>query len=85
MSLVQARKPSRIYHGGDYNPEQWPETEWNVDIRLMRAAGINLVTLPVFGWQALNPAEGVFTFDSIGEITMVPSDVLILQPVPNSP
>ena len=58
----------RVYHGGDYNPDQWPESVWPDDMRLMRAAGVTLVTLPVFGWQALNPAEGVFTFDWLDRI-----------------
>ena len=52
----------RIWHGGDYNPDQWPEDVWDEDVGLMRKAGINIATLPVFGWQPLNPAEGVFTF-----------------------
>ena len=52
----------RVYHGGDYNPDQWPEAVWEEDARLMRLAGVNIATLPVFGWQALNPAEGVFEF-----------------------
>ncbi len=58
----------RVYHGGDYNPDQWPESVWPEDISLMRKAGVTLVTLPVFGWQALNPAEGVFTFDWLDRI-----------------
>ncbi len=58
----------RIYHGGDYNPDQWPEAIWDEDVRLMREAGVNIATLPVFGWQALNPAEGVFTFDWLDRI-----------------
>lgn len=58
----------RVYHGGDYNPDQWPESVWPEDMALMRAAGVTLVTLPVFGWQALNPAEGVFTFDWLDRI-----------------
>lgn len=57
-----------MYHGGDYNPDQWPEAVWDEDARLMRQAGVNIATLPVFGWQALNPAEGVFTFDWLDRV-----------------
>jgi beta-galactosidase len=53
----------RILHGGDYNPEQWPEAIWDEDIRLMREANVNVVTLPVFGWVSLQPAEETFTFE----------------------
>ena len=30
--------------GGDYNPEQWPRAVWAEDGRLMREAGVNLVS-----------------------------------------
>src|SRR2546422_10157789 len=48
--------------GGDYNPEQWPEDVWPEDVRLMREAGVNLVTVGVFAWALLEPAEGAFEF-----------------------
>jgi beta-galactosidase len=51
-----------IAYGGDYNPEQWPEEVWQEDVRLMRAAGVNLVTVNVFGWALLEPAEGRYEF-----------------------
>jgi Beta-galactosidase len=35
-----------IGYGGDYNPEQWPESTWAQDVRLMAEAGVNLVTVP---------------------------------------
>ena len=68
MPLAAPLRLNRILHGGDYNPDQWPESVWPEDMELMRAAGVTLVTLPVFGWQALNPAEGVFTFDWLDRI-----------------
>lgn len=46
--------------GGDYNPDQWPEETWHDDIRLMREAGVNLVTLPVFSWPQLEPRPGEY-------------------------
>ena len=58
----------RVYHGGDYNPDQWPEAVWDEDVRLMRQAGVTIATLPVFGWRALNPAEGVFTFEWLDRV-----------------
>jgi beta-galactosidase len=50
-----------IGYGGDYNPEQWPETTWSEDIRLMAEAGVNLVTVGVFSWSRLQPAPGELT------------------------
>ncbi|MEU1048245.1 beta-galactosidase [Streptomyces sp. NPDC005897] len=52
----------RILFGGDYNPEQWPEETWPEDVRLMRAAGVNSVTLGVFSWSRLEPRPGVHDF-----------------------
>jgi beta-galactosidase len=37
-----------IAYGGDYNPDQWPESVWPEDIRLMQQAGINVVALGIF-------------------------------------
>lgn len=51
-----------LLFGGDYNPEQWPESVWHEDVRLMRAAGVNTVTLGVFSWSSLEPREGEFEF-----------------------
>jgi beta-galactosidase len=49
-------------YGGDYNPEQWPEDVQDEDVRLMREAGVDLVTLGVFSWALLEPSEGTFDF-----------------------
>ncbi|MFI6513358.1 beta-galactosidase [Streptosporangium sp. NPDC050855] len=51
-----------MYYGGDYNPEQWPEPVWDEDVRLMREAGVNLVSLGVFAWARIQRAEGEFDF-----------------------
>lgn len=48
--------------GGDYNPEQWPESVWDEDIALMREAGVNLVSVAIFSWALLEPAEGRYEF-----------------------
>ena len=59
-----------LLHGGDYNPEQWldcPEILAE-DIRLMKEARVNCVTLGVFSWAVLEPEEGVYEFDWLEEI-----------------
>ncbi|MET7400538.1 beta-galactosidase [Dactylosporangium sp. NPDC005572] len=58
----------RLLFGGDYNPEQWPASVWDDDVRLMRAAGVNLVTVGVFAWAALQPDPGRFTFDWLDDV-----------------
>ena len=39
----------RMAFGADYNPEQWPRETWDEDVRLMRLAGVNVVSLAIFG------------------------------------
>lgn len=51
-------------HGGDYNPDQWFETPeiWDEDMRLMKLANCNEMTMGIFSWATLEPEEGVFDF-----------------------
>ena len=57
-----------VLHGGDYNPEQWPEGVWDDDVRLMQEAHVNVATLPVFGWVSLQPDEDTFTFEWLDRV-----------------
>jgi beta-galactosidase len=52
-----------IAFGGDYNPDQWPEEVWREDVRLMKQAGVNLVSLGIFSWSRLEPSDGQFDFE----------------------
>lgn len=54
--------------GGDYNPEQWPENVWQEDMRLMREAGVNLVTVGVFSWAKLQPTEDTWSFEWLDRV-----------------
>jgi beta-galactosidase len=67
MNPIQIQLPG-ILHGGDYNPEQWPEEVWDEDMRLMREANVNIATLPVFGWVSLQTDEETFTFEWLDSI-----------------
>jgi beta-galactosidase len=53
-----------MLHGGDYNPEQWMNYPgiWDEDIRLMKLAHCNVVSIGIFSWSMLEPAEGQFEF-----------------------
>jgi beta-galactosidase len=61
MSRQESQAVRGIGYGGDYNPEQWPESTWAEDVRLMAEAGVNLVTVGVFSWSRLQPAPGELT------------------------
>ncbi|MDP9843961.1 beta-galactosidase [Streptosporangium lutulentum] len=54
--------------GGDYNPEQWDPGVWREDVRLMRQAGVNVVTLGVFAWASLEPEPGGYEFGWMDEV-----------------
>ncbi|MEV0012573.1 beta-galactosidase [Streptomyces sp. NPDC047973] len=51
-----------IAYGGDYNPEQWPLKVQLEDVRLMKEAGVGLVSVAIFSWAQLEPREGDFDF-----------------------
>lgn len=58
----------QVLYGGDYNPEQWPEEVWAEDMRLMKEAHINIVTLNVFSWASLQPDEDTYNFEKLDRI-----------------
>ena len=58
----------RIWYGGDYNADQWPEEVWDEDIELMQQAGVNLVSVAIFSWAKLEPEEGVYDFDWLDRV-----------------
>ncbi|MET7599097.1 beta-galactosidase [Streptomyces sp. NPDC004082] len=62
------RRLGGIAYGGDYNPEQWPRDVWREDVRLMRDAGVNLVTVGVFSWSRLQPNPDTYDWSMLDEI-----------------
>ena len=53
-----------FFHGGDYNPDQWqnyPEV-LKEDMRLMKLANCNAMSVGIFAWSALEPEEGKYDF-----------------------
>ncbi len=57
-------------HGGDYNPEQWKNYEgvWDEDMRLMKKANCNEMTMGIFSWSTIEPREGEFDFSVLDEM-----------------
>ncbi|MFE5030859.1 beta-galactosidase [Streptomyces sp. NPDC056683] len=62
MPDTTPRGLTRLAFGGDYNPEQWPESVWQEDVRLMREAGVTMVSVGIFSWALLEPAPGEYDF-----------------------
>ncbi len=66
--MIENNKVKKILYGGDYNPEQWPEEIWKEDMRLFKLAHIDVVTLNVFSWAALQPDENTYDFSRLDKI-----------------
>ncbi len=62
MSEPMLPRHPGIAYGGDYNPEQWPREIWDEDVRLMREARVDLVSVGIFSWALLEPEQGRFEF-----------------------
>ncbi|MFD0773274.1 beta-galactosidase [Streptomonospora algeriensis] len=57
----------RLAYGADYNPEQWPREVWDEDVRLMREAGVNIVSLGIFSWARIQPGPDEWDFAWLDE------------------
>jgi beta-galactosidase len=57
----------RLEFGADYNPDQWPREVWDDDVRRMREAGVTIVSLAIFSWARIEPADGAFDFGWLDE------------------
>ncbi|MGW5495038.1 beta-galactosidase [Streptomyces olivaceoviridis] len=68
MPDTSPRGLTRLAFGGDYNPEQWPESVWQEDVRLMREAGVTMVSVGIFSWALLEPAPGEYDFGWLDRI-----------------
>jgi len=61
---------NHMLHGADYNPEQWQHRPdiLEEDIRLMKLAKCNVMSVGIFSWVALEPEEGVYNFEWLDRI-----------------
>lgn len=57
-----------MLHGGDYNPDQWPEEVWQEDMRLMKLANCNTMSVAIFAWAKLEPEEGKYDFSWLDRV-----------------
>lgn len=66
--MINNDRVKKVLFGGDYNPEQWPEDIWEMDMRLLKEAHIDIVTLNVFSWASLQRDEETYTFAKLDKI-----------------
>ena len=65
QSAVKVSLNGAMLFGGDYNYEQWPESTWDKDLDLLAEAGVNELTLNVFGWTGLQPDANTYDFSRL--------------------
>ncbi|MDD6667389.1 MAG: beta-galactosidase [Lachnospiraceae bacterium] len=67
VSKVPTR--GKLLYGGDYNPEQWLDRPDILaeDIRLMKEAHVNVVSMGIFSWASLEPSDGNYDFSWLKE------------------
>lgn len=53
----------RLYIGSAWYPEQWPESAWAEDLRLMQGHGANVVRIGEYAWSRMEPEEGKYDMD----------------------
>ena len=58
----------RLAYGADYNPEQWPRDVWEEDVRLMREAGVTVVSVAIFSWARIQPNQDTWDFGWLDEV-----------------
>lgn len=64
MKDIILKNYPHMIHGADYNPDQWQDRPdiLKEDMRLMKLAGCNEMSVGIFAWSCLEPQEGVFDF-----------------------
>lgn len=60
--------PPTMLYGADYNPEQWPESTWIEDMRLMKLARVNMVSINIFSWAQLEPRPDEYCFEQLDRV-----------------
>lgn len=60
---TQIAGQNAILAGSAWYPEQWPESRWEEDLRLMQSADLKVVRIAEFAWSRMEPSEGHYDLD----------------------
>jgi len=55
--------PPPLLLGAAWYPEQWPESRWDADLKLMEDAHLHVVRVGEFAWSTIEPEEGHYDLD----------------------
>jgi beta-galactosidase len=64
----QPYTPDHIYFGAAYYDEYMPVERLDQDVKMMKAAGINVVRIAESTWGTMEPQEGVYDFSHIDRV-----------------
>jgi beta-galactosidase len=53
----------KLWLGSAWYPEQWSESAWDQDLRLMKEHGANVVRIGEYAWSRMEPTEGKYDMD----------------------
>ena len=62
------RYPGSILYGAAYYEEYEPHDRLDADVKMMKAAGINVVRIGESTWSTLEPRDGVFDFSHLDRV-----------------
>ena len=71
MTMRGDRTPDgKLLYGGDYNPDQWLDRPdiLEEDVRFMKKAHVNCVSVGIFSWVSLEPEDGVYRMEWLKKI-----------------
>lgn len=72
--------------GADYYPEHWEKSRWQIDLKLMHEADIQVVRIGEFDWSLFEPSEGEYQFAWMDEILdfMVKNNMKVVLGTPSA-
>lgn len=75
--------------GTYYYPEQWPENEWERDLKKMRDLGMEFTHYGEFAWSRMEPEEGKYDFEWLDKAVNLAAKynlkVILCTPTPTPP
>jgi beta-galactosidase len=61
-------KQSHFYYGADYCPEQWDQATILEDVKLMKQAHVNYVSINIFTWALIQDNHENFHFEDLDQV-----------------
>jgi len=67
-STFPKRADKQLFYGADYNPEQWSREVWDEDVKLMKEAGVNVVSIGIFSWALIERSDDQWDFEWLDDV-----------------